>query len=106
VGKFPRAGSIPVRRIRRKPRECGAFFVPGTGPPRARELVSRFVVAGADRTINPHTERGAAERMGATMVEIEGGSHSIAVSRSEEVTAVILQAVEAVTAQLETAATS
>ena len=74
----------------------------GFGEPLAIEpgwktIPSWFVVAGADRTINPDSERAAAERMGATVVEIDGGSHSIAISHAERVTAVILDAVASLT---------
>jgi pimeloyl-ACP methyl ester carboxylesterase len=58
---------------------------------------SWFVVAGDDHAINPDSEQAAAKRMGSTMVEIDGGSHSIALSQPTRVAAVILDAVAAVT---------
>ena len=61
-----------------------------------KTIPSWFVVAGADHSINPDSQRAAAERMGATTIEIEGGSHSIAVSQPERVAAVVLEAVAAV----------
>ncbi|MEW2179675.1 alpha/beta hydrolase [Streptomyces sp. NPDC005406] len=53
------------------------------------------LVAGADHAINPAVERFGAERAGATVVEIEGASHAVAVSRPKEVAALILDAVRA-----------
>ncbi|WP_393062345.1 alpha/beta fold hydrolase [Streptomyces sp. LN549] len=53
------------------------------------------LVAGADRAINPEVERFGAKRAGATIVEIEGASHAVAVSRPKEVAALIRDAVRA-----------
>ncbi|MFE3900407.1 alpha/beta fold hydrolase [Streptomyces sp. NPDC059153] len=53
------------------------------------------LVAGADRAINPEVERFGAERAGATIVELEGASHAVAVSRPEEVAELIRDAVRA-----------
>lgn len=53
------------------------------------------LVAGADRAINPEVERFGAKRVGATIVEIEGASHAVAVSRPKEVAALIRDAVRA-----------
>ncbi|AKZ54355.1 hypothetical protein SAM23877_1306 [Streptomyces ambofaciens ATCC 23877] len=53
------------------------------------------VVAGADRAINPQVERYGAERAGATVVEIEGASHAVALSRPKEVAELIREAVRA-----------
>ncbi|MEU1473148.1 alpha/beta hydrolase [Streptomyces sp. NPDC005761] len=53
------------------------------------------LVAGADHAINPAVERFGAKRAGATVVEIEGASHAVAVSRPKEVAALILDAVRA-----------
>ena len=53
------------------------------------------LVAGADRAINPEVERFGAKRAGATIVEIEGASHAVAVSRPQEVAALIRDAVRA-----------
>src|SRR5262249_2249502 len=64
-----------------------------------RTIPSWFVVAGQDHAINPDSQRAAAGRMGATTVEIEYGSHSIAVSQSEGVAAVVMDAVDAVAGQ-------
>ncbi|MGW0935588.1 alpha/beta fold hydrolase [Streptomyces sp. NPDC002666] len=53
------------------------------------------LVAGADQAINPEVERFGAKRAGATVVEIEGASHAVAVSRPSEVAALIRDAVRA-----------
>ncbi|MFG2884587.1 alpha/beta fold hydrolase [Streptomyces sp. NPDC048297] len=53
------------------------------------------LVAGADQAINPEVERFGAERAGATVVEIEGASHAVAVSQPKAVAQVILDAVRA-----------
>jgi pimeloyl-ACP methyl ester carboxylesterase len=54
------------------------------------------VIAGADHSIDPDSQRAAARRMGATTVEIEGGSHSIALSHPARVAGVVLDAAAAV----------
>ncbi|MFI5642831.1 alpha/beta fold hydrolase [Streptomyces goshikiensis] len=53
------------------------------------------LVAGADNAINPEVERFAAKRAGATVVEAEGASHAVAVSRPKEVADLIREAVRA-----------
>jgi pimeloyl-ACP methyl ester carboxylesterase len=53
------------------------------------------LVAGADQAINPEVERFGAKRAGATVVEIEGASHAVAVSQPKEVANLILDAVRA-----------
>ncbi|MFD7014150.1 alpha/beta fold hydrolase [Streptomyces sp. NPDC059928] len=53
------------------------------------------LVACADHAINPEVERFGAKRAGATIVEIEGASHAVAVSQPKQVAALILDAVRA-----------
>ncbi|UQW99628.1 alpha/beta hydrolase [Streptomyces sp. RerS4] len=53
------------------------------------------VIADADNAINPEVERFGAKRAGATVVEIEGASHAVALSRPKEVADVIRAAVRA-----------
>ncbi|MEV6805682.1 alpha/beta fold hydrolase [Streptomyces sp. NPDC017248] len=53
------------------------------------------LVAAADQAINPEVERFGAERAGATVVELEGASHAVAVSRPEAVADLIRAAVRA-----------
>jgi pimeloyl-ACP methyl ester carboxylesterase len=72
------------------------FAEPLAVSPGWKKIPSWWAVAGADRTINPDSERAAGERMGATVVEVPGGSHSIALSQPEQVTNVIVDALQAV----------
>ncbi|MFE9673892.1 alpha/beta fold hydrolase [Streptomyces sp. NPDC006259] len=53
------------------------------------------LVAGADNAINPEVERFGAKRADATIVELEGASHAVAVSRPKEVADLIRAAVGA-----------
>ncbi|MFE0455862.1 alpha/beta fold hydrolase [Streptomyces sp. NPDC058914] len=53
------------------------------------------LVAAADEAINPEVERFGAKRAGATVVELEGASHAVAVSRPKEVADLIVEAVRA-----------
>ncbi|MDR6975032.1 pimeloyl-ACP methyl ester carboxylesterase [Streptomyces sp. 3330] len=53
------------------------------------------LVAGADEAINPEVERFGAERAGATVVELDGASHAVAVSQPKAVADLILDAVRA-----------
>jgi pimeloyl-ACP methyl ester carboxylesterase len=64
--------------------------------PAWREKPSWMVVAGADRTINPDLERFYAKRAHSHTVEVAGASHSVYVSHSKEVAAVIEEAARAV----------
>ncbi|MFF9167876.1 MULTISPECIES: alpha/beta fold hydrolase [unclassified Streptomyces] len=60
-----------------------------------RTKPSWALVAAADEAINPEVERFGAKRAGATIVELEGASHAVAVSRPEEVADLIREAVRA-----------
>ncbi|MER6562181.1 alpha/beta hydrolase [Streptomyces sp. NPDC001027] len=53
------------------------------------------LVAAADEAINPEVERFGAKRAGATIVELEGASHAVAVSQPKAVADLILDAVRA-----------
>ncbi|MFF4019702.1 alpha/beta fold hydrolase [Streptomyces sp. NPDC001843] len=53
------------------------------------------LIAGADEAINPEVERFGAKRAGATVVELEGASHAVAVSQPKEVADLIREAVRA-----------
>lgn len=53
------------------------------------------LIAGADQAINPEVERFAAKCVGATVVEMEGASHAVAVSHPKEVEDLIREAVRA-----------
>ncbi|MEV0406174.1 alpha/beta hydrolase [Actinoallomurus sp. NPDC050550] len=56
------------------------------------------LVAAADQAINPEVERFGAKRAGATIVEVEGASHAVAVSRPTDVADLIREAVRATSA--------
>ncbi|MEH0542580.1 alpha/beta hydrolase [Streptomyces sp. B21-105] len=58
-----------------------------------RTKPSWALVAAADEAINPEVERFGAKRAGATVVELEGASHAVAVSRPQAVADLILDAV-------------
>ncbi|MCI3273575.1 alpha/beta fold hydrolase [Streptomyces cylindrosporus] len=60
-----------------------------------RTKPSWALVAGADEAINPEVERFGAKRAGATIVELEGASHAVAVSRPKAVADLIRDAVRA-----------
>ncbi|AVV43962.1 alpha/beta hydrolase [Streptomyces sp. ID05-04B] len=60
-----------------------------------RTKPSWALVAAADEAINPEVERFGAKRAGATIVELEGASHAVAVSRPKAVADLILDAVRA-----------
>ncbi|WP_030345844.1 alpha/beta fold hydrolase [Streptomyces sp. NRRL S-1022] len=53
------------------------------------------LVAAADNAINPEVERFGAKRAGATIVEVEGASHAVAVSQPKAVADLIREAVRA-----------
>ncbi|GII57299.1 alpha/beta hydrolase [Planotetraspora thailandica] len=53
------------------------------------------LVSGADQAINPEVERFGAKRAGATIVELGGASHAVAVSQPKEVADLIRDAVHA-----------
>jgi pimeloyl-ACP methyl ester carboxylesterase len=53
---------------------------------------SWMLVAGSDRTINPDLERWYATRANSHKVEVSGASHSVYISRSKEVAALIDEA--------------
>ncbi|WP_454315695.1 alpha/beta fold hydrolase [Streptomyces phaeoluteigriseus] len=60
-----------------------------------RTKPSWALIAAADNAINPEVERFGAQRAGATIVELEGASHAVAVSRPKEVADLIRTAVRA-----------
>ncbi|GAA2575971.1 alpha/beta hydrolase [Winogradskya consettensis] len=64
--------------------------------PAWRRVPSWWVFGAADNAINPDYQRDTAKKIGATTTELDGGSHSIAISRPDEVATVIANAVRAV----------
>ncbi|MEV0151387.1 MULTISPECIES: alpha/beta fold hydrolase [unclassified Nonomuraea] len=77
---------------------AGGAFAEAASTAAWRAKPSWAIVAGADQAINPEVGRFGAERAGATVVEVAGASHAVAVSRPEEVAGVIREAVRAVSA--------
>ena len=90
------AEQAAIMNATQRPATDTAFGEPLAVEPGWKNVPSWFVVAGADHAINPDAERAAAQRIGATVTVVEGGSHAIALSRSDEVTQVILTALQAV----------
>ncbi|MGW2385928.1 alpha/beta fold hydrolase [Streptomyces sp. NPDC001658] len=72
-----------------------AAFEETAGAAAWRTKPSWALVAGADNAINPEVERFGAKRAGATVVELEGASHAVAVSRPKVVADLIRDAVRA-----------
>jgi pimeloyl-ACP methyl ester carboxylesterase len=82
--------------VGQRPVAQGALGEPLGVEPAWKTLPSWFAVATADNAIHPDSQRAAAKRLGSTTVEVEGGSHAIAVSRPDEVAGLIVAAVRAV----------
>ncbi|MEU9918162.1 alpha/beta hydrolase [Streptomyces sp. NPDC051001] len=93
------AADVPAEVTRvlaatQRPLAAGAFEE--TAPVAAWQTKPSWaLVAGADQAINPEVERFGAKRAGATIVESEGASHAVAVSRPKEVADLIREAVRA-----------
>jgi pimeloyl-ACP methyl ester carboxylesterase len=79
-----------------RPVAAAALGEPLSVEPAWRRVPSWSVFGTADNAINPHYLRDTAKKIGSTTVELPGGSHSIAISRPEEVAAVILDAIRTV----------
>jgi pimeloyl-ACP methyl ester carboxylesterase len=84
-----------IMAISQRPAADIAFGEPLSVEPGWKRLPSWFIVAGADHCAHPDGQRAAAERMGSTTVEIEDGSHAVAISQPERVAEVIKEAVAA-----------
>jgi pimeloyl-ACP methyl ester carboxylesterase len=83
-----------VLAVAQRPLAAGAFTETATAAA-WKTKPSWALVAGADHAINPEVERFGAKRAGATVVEIDGASHAVAVSQPKEVADLILDAVRA-----------
>lgn len=83
-----------ILAVAQRPLAAGAFEEKASAAA-WKSRPSWALVAGADHAINPDVERFGAERAGATVVEIEGASHAVAVSHPKAVAATILEAVRA-----------
>ncbi|WP_406090738.1 alpha/beta fold hydrolase [Streptomyces sp. NBC_01013] len=88
------AAVTQVLAVAQRPLAASAFAETATAAA-WKTKPSWALVAGADQAINPEVERFGAKRAGATIVEIEGASHAVAVSRPKEVAALIRDAVRA-----------
>ncbi|TQF01635.1 alpha/beta hydrolase [Kitasatospora acidiphila] len=84
-----------VLAVAQRPLAAAAFTEPAAAAA-WRSKRSWALVAGADNAINPEVERFGARRAGATVVEADGASHAVAVSRPKFVADLIVEAVRAV----------
>jgi pimeloyl-ACP methyl ester carboxylesterase len=73
-----------------------AAFAEKNAHPGWKELPSWAAVGAKDKAIGADIVRSMAQRAGATITEIEGGSHVVMISQPAAVTEVILTAVQAV----------
>ncbi|MFI9844901.1 alpha/beta fold hydrolase [Nonomuraea sp. NPDC051941] len=86
-----------ILAVAQRPLAAGAFTE--TAATAAwRTKPSWALIATADQAINPEVQRFGAKRAGATVVEVEGASHAVAVSRPKDVADLIREAVRAVSA--------
>ncbi|ANW16994.1 alpha/beta fold hydrolase [Streptomyces clavuligerus] len=79
-----------------RPTAAAVFGEPAAAPA-WETLPSWYVVADADLMIPVAGQRRMAGRMGATVVEVPGASHAVAVSHPDEVTRAIVTAAHTVT---------
>lgn len=90
------ADFVATAAVSQRPVAQLALGEPLAVEPAWRTLPSWFAVATADHAIDPDSQRAAAKRIGATTIEVEGGSHAIAVSRPDEVAGLIIGAVRSI----------
>jgi pimeloyl-ACP methyl ester carboxylesterase len=95
------AGDLPIAEAKilarsQRPASGIGFGEPLAVEPGWKKIPSWWAVAGADRTINPDSERAAGELMSATITEVPGGSHCIALSQPDAVTNIIMDAMKTV----------
>jgi pimeloyl-ACP methyl ester carboxylesterase len=83
-----------VLAVAQRPLAAGAFTETATAAA-WKTKPSWALVAAADQAINPEVERFGAKRAGATILEVEGASHAVAVSRPKVVAELIRDAVRA-----------
>jgi pimeloyl-ACP methyl ester carboxylesterase len=90
------AADLPVEQAafmtRSQVLNAAANFSAVITTPAWKSKPSWMLVAGADRTINPDLERWYATRANSRKVEVSGASHSVYVSRPQEVAALIKEA--------------
>ncbi|KOU61210.1 alpha/beta hydrolase [Streptomyces sp. MMG1533] len=83
-----------ILAVAQRPLTAGAFTETASAAA-WRTKPSWALVAGSDQAINPEVQRFGAKRAGATVVELEGASHAVAVSRPKDVADLIREAVRA-----------
>ncbi|MET8432174.1 alpha/beta hydrolase [Streptomyces sp900116325] len=81
-----------VLAVAQRPLAAGAFTETASAAA-WKTKPSWALVAAADQAINPEVQRFAATRAGATIVELEGASHAVAVSQPKQVADLIRDAV-------------
>ncbi|GLY28843.1 alpha/beta hydrolase [Kineosporia sp. NBRC 101731] len=86
-------GEAALGALNQRPVAAQALGEPLAVAPTWRNVPTWWVFGSADHAIHPDFQRETAKKIGATVVELEGGSHAVAQSRADEVTAVILEAV-------------
>jgi pimeloyl-ACP methyl ester carboxylesterase len=75
---------------------AGVALTEAAGTPAWRSRPVWAVLGTADRCIDPGVHRFSYKRMGATVTEIEGGSHVVMISHPKEVAEIVMTAVRAV----------
>jgi pimeloyl-ACP methyl ester carboxylesterase len=83
-----------VLAVAQRPLAAGAFTETASAAA-WKTKPSWALVAAADQAINPEVERFGAKRAGATILEVEGASHAVAVSQPRVVAELIRDAVRA-----------
>ena len=78
---------------------AGVALTEAAGTPAWRIRPVWGVLGTADRCIDPGVHRFSYERMGATVTEIEGGSHVVMISHPKEVAELVMTAVRATAMQ-------
>ncbi len=78
---------------------AGVALTEAAPTPAWRSRPAWAVFGSADRCIDPGVHRFSYERMGATVTEIDGGSHVVMISHPKEVAEVVMSAVHACAAQ-------
>ncbi|GAB3607060.1 alpha/beta hydrolase [Conyzicola nivalis] len=79
-----------------RPAAALGFGEPLSVEPAWKSVPTSWVYGDADNTISPDYQATTANKIGAEVTVLAGGSHSIAVSRSEEVANVIIAAVKSI----------
>jgi pimeloyl-ACP methyl ester carboxylesterase len=78
---------------------AGVALSESAGTPAWRSRPVWGILGTADRCIDPGVHRFSYDRMGATVTEIDGGSHVIMISHPKEVAAIVTTAARACAAQ-------